>query len=187
VKAAARALELISPNPEQRDLCATAIDARIQMLRGLARDIGSIPSPGDLKGELKEIVRDLKRTKRNFTKYSEVAKAATFWKDPERQEAFLTALNQGIEAAQFHHDALVIPPGSRQFDNVKAMAASYAAELLRCYSAEPLTPTGRICRELAELLYKEATGKAANLEPYCRQPGRIEPRPLFRVPFAKRR
>jgi hypothetical protein len=181
VKAAARALALIRPKSKQRRACAAAVALRIKILRAAAQDVGAIPAPGALKTELKEIVRDLQRTKRTFAKRSVIARAVTFWKDAEQQQAFLAVLDQAIEAAQFHHDALVIPAGSPQFDNVKAAAASCAAELLRCYG------TGRGRRELAELLYQAATGKAASLEQYCRQLGRIEPSPLFKMQFAKRR
>jgi hypothetical protein len=181
------ALALIHPQPKQRRACAAAVALRIKILRAAAQDVGAIPSPGDLKKEFKKIAVDLERAKATLTRCSVVARAATFWKDSDQQKAFLAALDTAIDAAQFHHDALVIPPGGPQFDNVKAAAVSCAAELLRLYSAESLLPTSRICRELAELLYKEATGKAASLEQYCRQLGRIEPRPLFSMRFAERR
>jgi hypothetical protein len=179
------ALALIRPTPEQHSTCVAAVAVRINILRAAARDAASTPSPSNLKKEFKTIADDLERAKATLTRCSAGARAATFWKDPDQQKAFLAALDTAIDAAQFHHDALVIPPGGPAFDNVKAAAVTCAAELLRLYSAESLLPTGRICRELAELLYKEATGKAVKLTQYCREIGRIEPQHLFKIPPAK--
>jgi hypothetical protein len=179
------ALALIRPTPEQHNACVAAVGVRINILRAAARDADATPSPSNLKKEFKKIADDLKRAKATFTRCSAVARAATFWKNPDQQKVFLAALDQAVDAARFHHDALVIPPGGPVFDNVRAVAVTCAAELLRLYSAESLLPTSRICRELAQLLYKEATGKAANLQQYCREIGRIEPQHLFKIPPAK--
>jgi hypothetical protein len=180
-----RALTLIGPASEQKAACAAAIDARIRLLHLVWEEISKIPTPGMLRTELREIVRDLNRIKRAFSKkYSKVAKAMIFENDSARQQAFFDDIDHCIEEAQFHHDNLVFRPGGHQWDNVKAIAAKYAKELLLSFSPKPPTQySGGAFYELAALLYKAATGETADLEHYCRELGRIEPNIVVRMSF----
>jgi hypothetical protein len=181
------ALVLIKPRPEQEASCATTIRARVELLRKVHHDLEAIPSPGDLKKELKDIGRDLERTRAASRTYSAISKATIFEKDEAKQKAFLGDLDWLIVSAQFYHDALVVRPGSRRWDNVKVIAAKYADELLRSFSASaPGKTVGGTFYALAALLYKEATGKKANLEQYCRELDRIEPNIVVKMPFAGR-
>ena len=174
-----RALTLIGPASEQEAACAAAIAAHIRLLHLLWEKTSAIPTPGVLRKELKEIVRDLNRIKRAFSKYSKTATAIIFENDSARQQAFFDEIDRCSKEAQFlHHEDLVVPRGGHQWNNVKAIAAKYAKELLLSLSAKPPTKSGDgAFYGLAALLYKAATGKAANLEQYCRQVerGRIEP------------
>jgi hypothetical protein len=150
-------------------------------------EIRTLPKPGVLRQELKEIIRDLNRTKQAFTKYSKAAKAMIFWNDSTKQQAFFDAIDRCVESAQFHHDSLVVPPGGHQWDNVKAIAAQYANDLLLSFSAKSPTKTSDgAFYQLAALLYKAATGENADLEQYCRQLGRIEPNVVVRISPAER-
>jgi hypothetical protein len=183
-----RALKLIGPASEQEAACAAAIDARIQLLHLVWEAIRRLPTPGTLRKELKEIVHDLNRTKRTFKKYSKVAKAIIFQNDSARQQAFFDDIDRCIEEAQFLiTTGLIVRRGGHRWNNVKAIAAKYAQELLLSFSAKPPTKSGGgAFYELAALLYKAVTGEDAGLEQYCRQLGRIEPSVVVRFPPAKR-
>lgn len=190
-----RALTLIKPNAALADSCATTIRSRIDLLRQAHINLSTIPSPGKLKNDLKKIRDDLNRTRRNLQ--STIACAVVFEKDGERQKAFFDELDRLIDSAEFYRNALVIPPGSRRWDNLKALAARFAAELLKRYSvnAPTKTPNG-VYFSLASMIYEGVTGKDnVDLSQYCRdhldsadQPGggRIEPGIVVRMPFAKR-
>jgi hypothetical protein len=175
-----RALTLIGPASEQEAACAAAIDARIRLLHLVWEEISKIPTPGVLRIELEEIVRDLNRIRRNFTKhYSKTAKAMIFENDSARQQAFSDEIDRCIKEAQFLITTdLIVRRGGHRWNNVKAIAAKYAKELLLSFSAKPPTKSrDGAFYELAALLYKAATGEGADLEQYCRQVelGRIEP------------
>ena len=73
----------------------------------LHHDLEAIPSPGDLKKELKDIGRDLKSIRAAFQKYSAISKAMIFEKDEAKQKAFLGDLDRLIVSAQFYHDGLL--------------------------------------------------------------------------------
>jgi hypothetical protein len=199
-----RALMLIGPESARWTDCATAVNERIRLLCLVWEELRTLPTPGVLREELKEIVRDLNRTKRAFAKYSRVARAVIFEDDMERiaktvnrrrtvlihsarQQAFFDTIEHWVEKAKFHHDSLKIPPGGHQWDNVKAIAAKYAKELLLSFSPKPPTLSyGGAFYKLAAHLYKAATGEDAELEQYCRQVdlGRIEPSVVVRRDFS---
>jgi hypothetical protein len=179
-----RALTLIGPASEQEAACAAAIAAHIRLLHLLWEKTSAIPTPGVLRKELKEIVRDLNRTKRVFTKYSKAANAIIFWNDSAKQQTFFDDIGRCIEAAQFHHDNLVFRPGGHRWDNVKAIAAKYAKELLSFSPKPPTQSHGGAFYKLAALLYKAATGEDADLEHYCRELGRIEPNVVVKISFS---
>jgi hypothetical protein len=187
------ALQLIDPRPEQWDACAATITQRIKLLRDAHHFLEEIPSPGHLKKELKAIGRDLKRTRAALQKYSAISKAMIFEKDEAKQKAFLGDLDWLIVSAQFYHDALVVRHGRRPWDNIKAVTAKFAFELLTTFGAKEPTKTaardGGVFLRLAALLYKGITGKNADLGRYCGDAldhagdGRIEPNIVVRVPF----
>jgi hypothetical protein len=189
----AGALLLINPQPEQRDVCAATITQRIEPFRDAYQRLEAIPSPGDLKRELADIGRDLERIRTALGQYSVFATAMIFWKDADKQKAFFAELEALIDAAKFHHDAIVVRAGGRPWDNIKALMAKFALELLTTFGAEKPTKTaardGGAFLELASLLYKGVTGKKADLGRYCRDlldhagDGRIEPGIVVRVPF----
>jgi hypothetical protein len=184
-----RALSLIKPKPEQRAACATAIGQRDELLRRIHLVLGAIPSPGDLKKRLKKIGGDLRRTRRLLDEPSGCVAAVV---GPD----FLGEFDRLIDSAQFYHDAIAVRHGSRRWDNVKAIAARYANELLRSFGSAPptKTPDGPFYN-LASLLYEGATAKVGvDLEQYCRDVldnvnelggSRIEPSIVVRVPLAE--
>jgi hypothetical protein len=184
-----RALALIKPKPEHKAACVTAIRQRVEWLSRVHLDLGAIPSARDLKKRLKKIGDDLRRTKRLVEQSSCVAAVVG--------TAFLGDFDRLIDSAQFYHDAIVVRRGSPRWDNVKAIAARYANELLRSFgSALPTkTPDGPFYN-LASLLCEGATAKVGvDLEQYCRDVldnvnelggGRIEPSIVVRVPLAER-
>jgi hypothetical protein len=186
------ALELIKPQREQKAACAATITERVALLRRVHLDLGAIPSPGELKKELEEIGNDLQTIRAAFRKYTEACRNLIFYNDAVKREAFLDQLDHLIVSAQWHHAALVVPPGSHRWDNVKALAGRFAKELLTTFSASPLTRarSGAFYR-LATLLYEGITGEVVSLEQYCRdvldkadEPGggRIEPSIVVRIP-----
>jgi hypothetical protein len=183
-----RALELIKPKPEQRAACAGDVKDRVQMLMFLHRTCRNVPSPGTLRNEFNEIADFLKNFRRGFNKFSAISRAMIFWKDPKREEAFFKELDQRINAAQLNHDWLIVPPGGHRWNDTAAMAAKYAEELLRQFSAKPPTKTkGGAFYQLASLLYEAATGKKnVALEQYCRvqldDPDRFGPGIRLRIP-----
>ena len=155
------------------------------MLRRVSDDLSKIPSPGELKEDLQDIKKQLERTRATFRRCS-LANAMIIFKDGSKETAFLEELDQLIDAAKFHHDALVVRPGSRQWDMVKAMAAKYADELLRSFGDKPPTKTeGGAFYMLASLLYRGATGATGvNLQQYCRDLDRVEPSIVVKVPYS---
>jgi hypothetical protein len=187
-----RALVLISPNPAPQALCATTISVRVDLLRQTHQDLSAIPSPGDLKKGLETVGRDLERTRQSLQSVASVV----FEKDVARQQRFFDELDWLIDSALFHHAALGVPRGSRRWDNMKALAARFAAELLRTYSASPPTKTiDGVYFQLAALIYEGVTGAVGiDLSQYCRdvidsadEPGggRLEPSIVVRAPFAE--
>ena len=183
-----RALTLIGPASEQEAACAAAIDACIRLLHLVWEEIRTLPTPGVLRKELKEIVRDLNRIKQAFSKYSKTAKAIIFRNDPAKQQAFFDDIDRCIKEAQsLIATDLIVRRGGHRWNNVKAIAAKYAKELLLSFSPKrPTKSSSGAFYELAALLYKAATGKGADLEHYCRELGRIEPNIVVRFSPAKR-
>jgi hypothetical protein len=191
----AKALALISPWPEQKDACAAMITKRVALLRDAYDHLETILPPGKLKKELGKIARDLKMTRRLLRQCSETGRAMAFGEDAP---AILDMLDRAIDSAQFHHDALVVPPPSRyKWDDIKALTARLTIELLRTFgSTTPTKTTDGNCYALASLLYERISGAGdANLEQYCRDAldhanepggGRIEPSIVAKVPFAGR-
>jgi hypothetical protein len=181
-----RALDLINPKPEQETACAAATEARLQLLRDCIELHRNLPSPGDLKKELSGIRRDLTKAKKAISSYSPAARAMIFKKDAVAEQQFFDSLDRLAADTQFFRASLVVRPGGHRWDNRKVMAARYGADLLRSYSTEPFTKTGKACRELAELLWEGASGKVEDLAQYCREPDRIDPPLVVKVPWAKR-
>jgi hypothetical protein len=176
------ALALIRPKPEQKAACAAMITERVALLRRVHLELSAIPSPGDLKKELEEIGKDLQTIRAAFRKYTKTCTALIFDKDAARREAFLGQLDHLIVSAQWHHGVLAVPPGGPRWDNMQALVAKLAKELLTTFGAGPLTKTrGGAFYLLAGLLYRAITGEVASLEQYCRDVldnpvgGRIEP------------
>jgi hypothetical protein len=183
-----RALRLIRPKSERS--CVVAIRERVSLLRRVAEELNRCPSPGDLKKELKTLEKDMKRARTAMRLCSMPCRSMVFFKDAKREAAFFQELDQLVESAKFHQDALVVRRGSRKWDNVKALAAKYAYDLLRSFSDRPLTKaSGGPFYRLASVLYEAASGKKSNLEQYCRQildgVDRFEPAVIVRIPFAK--
>jgi hypothetical protein len=186
------AVELIGPKPNQRPLCWQQTEERIGRLIVIASRLDKIPSPGILRKELDEIARDLEKFKKALRQYSKVSVALLYTNNAilsqfRRQSEILTYFSRAaakqkilfeeidslIEAAVRHSKNLVVPPGSRRYDHVKASAALYSDQLMRSFGSAPPTKTvdGAFYR-LAALLHKTATGKDANIEQYCREVGR---------------
>jgi hypothetical protein len=148
-----------------------AVAHRFMLLEDLHKQLETGASPGTVRKTLIKAIRDLRRLRAAFNQYPTVVKDMLFWKDAQEQETFLKRLDDGIKAAQLHHDVLVVPHGSKQRDGVALAAAGHAGELLQTFSAEAPTLTrGGPFFRLASLLYEAGTGKTdANLEKYCRE------------------
>jgi hypothetical protein len=201
-----RALKLIAPKPEQKETCVAMIEEHVAVLGRAYLAQGAGPSPGKLKKQFKDIAADLRRIKQSLE--SSTYAPALLWKtacgdadsaDESGQaknlpaKAFLGELDRLIAAAEFLHGAIVVRPGARRWDNVKAVTASLAAKLLTTFSARPLLTASRggAFYRLATLLYEAVTGEVVSLEQYCRdvldkadEPGggRIEPSIVVRIP-----
>jgi hypothetical protein len=201
-----RALWLIKPKPEQQTACVAMIKERVGVLRRAYLAQSAAPSPGDLKKQLKNIAADLNHT-RQLLEPSTYA-PALLWRtalgDADRADksghaknlpakAFLGDLDRLIAAAEFLHGALVVRPGARRWDNIKAVTARLAAKLLTTFSAEPIAASrGGAFYRLATVLHEAVTGEnGVSLEQYCRDVldssdgGRIEPNLMVRVPLER--
>jgi hypothetical protein len=190
----AEALALINPTLEQKDACAATITLRIKLLRGVHRDLKKLPSPGEQKIELEGIGRDLEGIRTAMGQYSEFTTDLIFGKDAVKKKVFLDELEALIDSAKSYHDAIVIRHGRQPWDNVKAVTAKFAFELLTTFSAKKPTKTaakdGGAFLGLASLLYECVTGmKKADLGRYCRNvldnagDVRIEPELVMRMTF----
>ena len=102
-----------------------------------------------------------------------------------------------IDSAEFYRNALVVRRGAHRWDNIKALSARLAAELLRTYSASRPTKTvDGAYFHIASLVYEGVTGKSGvDLSQYCRDHlasagkpggGRIESSIVVRMPFVGR-
>jgi hypothetical protein len=197
------ALALIKPRPEQEAACGDIIERRLRVLRKAHRSQAAIPSPGKLKKQLGDVGDAMKQTQRALRQLSDSSLALVFRTRGDTL-LFLKRLDRAIHTTQLNHDTLAVPRGRRyHWDNVKALTARLAAELLRAFSAKHLTKTtptketgpGEFYR-LASLLYEGITGEAdVDLSQYCRdvldkanEPagGRIEPNVMVKIPLAKR-
>jgi hypothetical protein len=190
----AGALLLINPRPEQKDACAAKITPRIELLRGVHRDLKALPSPGNQKIELEGIGRDLERIRIALGQYSESTTDLIFGKDAVKKKVFLAELDALIDSAKLYRDAVVVRHGRQPWDNIKAVTAKFAFELLTTFSAKKPTKTaikdGGAFLGLARLLYEGVTGmKNADLGRYCRDVRdhagdvRIEPELVVQMTF----
>jgi hypothetical protein len=187
------ALALIGPTPERKNACAAMITERVALLHKVHQYLEALPSPGNLKEELKGIGEGLERIKTALEQHSEFATALIFWKDSVRQKGFLAELDELIDSTKFHRDAIVVQHGRQPWDNLKALTAKFAFELLHTFGTKKPTKTaakdGGAFFGLANLLFKMVTGKKADLKQYCCDvldhagDSRIEPGVVARVPF----
>lgn len=134
-----RALRRIKPRPEQKDACIAVIKKRVELLRETHLSLKAIPSSGKLKEELADIGNALERMQDILSRCSETSRDLVFRGDVP---VFLNMLNRAIDSAQRDHDRLVVPRRGRfRWDNVKALTAGLAHELLITFSAKPPTRT----------------------------------------------
>lgn len=177
-----RALELIQPPPDRRESCRTEIGARVDLLRSVHHYLGNLPSPGQLREELGDIVRALKKARATLRDVTPASRSLTFLGSPDEFDAELGRL---IRNAEFHREAVHVPSGGRTWDGTKTQAARYADELLRSFGTRPPAKTiGGALYSLAAVLYEGGTGiPDASLEAYCRDLDRVEPSIVVHVPF----
>jgi hypothetical protein len=189
------ALALIEPPEERREDCRREIKARVDLLHGVWTLTRDTPSQADLKRELRAIRLRLERIRKDFAVRGDLPVAANMlfqdmasrmvslpvavtllFQEQGQHAAFLRELDRLIDDARFHHDSIVVRPGAQRWDNIKVVAARNAARLTTFGTKHPT-------RRLAELLYRGATGKRANLDQYCRDLDRIEPELVVRTTF----
>jgi hypothetical protein len=191
-----RALTMIQPAAETADACVADIRKAVEMLHQLVAM--RPPPPGTLKDELQDIHTQLVKTK-EVLRRSRVARALVFFAtfpsqippadlntgSPATRPLFLDLLDQLIDAAEFSRDSLVVPPGSKPWDIVKAQSVRQAKRLL---AHGPDKPKRGVADKLASLLYEAVTGETGvNLRQYRRAGDQAKPSIVMRVAPRKRK
>jgi hypothetical protein len=180
------ALALIEPLalPEKRELCRTTISQCGDKLCAVADEFSATPSAGVLRKELAGLADDLKKARAQIRKYSQTCRALVF-DNPAKADEFV---GTPLEKVAFYQHKLAVPPGGHRWDNVAAIAETFARDLLLSFSSKRPTQTeGGPYYALTKLLYKAATGKALRgVSKYCgKQRGRYDVSGVLMLPVKR--
>ena len=130
------ATELIEPPHEQEARCHDIIEQRLEMLRDVHRRQAAISSPGELKKQLQNIDRDLRRMRRSLERWPS-ATDVVFDQDAIKKQPFFDQIDLLINSTKFYGQAIASAPGGHRWNNMKALSARLAYELLITFGIKP--------------------------------------------------
>jgi hypothetical protein len=152
---------------KRQEECFSEIEICISLLLKIKHAHETLPSRGNMKKEFEDILRVLRSTRRSFKSISESSRMIISQLTPK----YFSEVDQLIHFFEGLRNSVPVPHGSREWDNTKAFAAKYAAELLLKFKKKlPKKTVGGTFYNLASLLYEGAGGKFnEDLQTYCRE------------------
>jgi hypothetical protein len=172
-----RALDLIEPAPHRQDECRCTIESDVRLLKLVHDDSSNSISSAKLRESLSAAVDALTDVQFRIRSLPKKYRSLVFrglgeYTAPVDSDTYMDATKNLERGIAFLRDHLHVPKGSRPRDPVKQVAALFARDLLRDYSAKkPTLTTEGPYLALASILYESVTGtEGADLRRYCSHP-----------------